>query len=236
MTQPSKPPRKRPRKSSVTSETLLNSLENERRYIARELHDGVAQTTLQLGLQAGICRKLLERGNLEMLTQELTALEGRIQLASLQVREAIADMRPPPFESDASLKDYLQTASDTHRERKGGLLELQIDLPDQPPQLSPIQKLALTRIVQEALLNIRKHAQAKNIRLSLSHDADNFYLLIADNGQGFDLAEVASRPLDRSGAGLEHMRTRAEAIGGTLTIARGATGEWTEVKIILPRR
>jgi two-component system, NarL family, sensor histidine kinase DegS len=235
MTQPSKPPRKRPRKSNVTSETLLNSLENERRYIARELHDGVAQTTLQLGLQAGICRKLLERGNWEMLAQELTILEGRIELASLQVREVISNMRPPQLEPDASLKEYLQAAGNTHWERKGGVLELQIDLPDQPPPLSPSQKLALTRIVQEALLNIRKHAQAKKIRLSLTHDADNFYLLIADNGRGFDLAEVLSRPLDRGGAGLEYMRTRADAIGGTLTVARDATGEWTEVKIILPR-
>jgi two-component system sensor histidine kinase DegS len=76
------------------TEKLLQALENERRYTARELHDGVAQTTLQLGLQAGICRKLLERGNLAMLNQELIELEARIQLASTQVRDLIADMRP----------------------------------------------------------------------------------------------------------------------------------------------
>ena len=75
---------------------LLDALEDERRYVARELHDSVAQTTLQLGLQAGICRKLLERGNLEMLSRELANLEERIQVASRQVREIISDMRPPP--------------------------------------------------------------------------------------------------------------------------------------------
>jgi glucose-6-phosphate-specific signal transduction histidine kinase len=60
---------------------LLETLENERRYVARELHDGVAQTTLQLGLQAGICNKLLERGNLEMLAKELAELEKRVLVA-----------------------------------------------------------------------------------------------------------------------------------------------------------
>ena len=64
------------------SDKLLTALENERRYAARELHDGVAQTTLQLGLQAGICRKLLEHGKLEMLADELAQLETRIQMAS----------------------------------------------------------------------------------------------------------------------------------------------------------
>ncbi len=235
MVQPPKPSRKRRQESTVATESLLSALENERRYVARELHDGVAQTTLQLGLQAGICRKLLERGNLEMLAQELAALESRIQLASSQMRDIIADLRPPRLEPDAPLKEYLQAAITTHVERRGAPLELQLNLPGRPPQLSASQKLTLTRIVQEALLNIRKHAQAENIRLSLAEDRDNFYLLVADNGQGFDPAEVEARPVDRGGAGLTNLRVRAEALGGTLSIARDAGGEWTEVKLTLPK-
>lgn len=212
----------------------MQALENERRYVARELHDGVAQTTLQLGLQATICRKLLERGNLDMLAQELTALESHIQLASIQVREIIADMRPPRLEPEASLLEFVQSAIKTHEEREGSPLELQVNLTDQPFQFSLIQKQTLSRIVQEALLNIRKHAQAQNIRVSLGDDASNFYLLIADNGQGFDPAAVEVQPLDRKGAGLANLRARAEALGGTLSISRDATGVWTEVKVTLP--
>jgi len=73
----------------------LQMVENERRYVARELHDGVAQTTQQLILQASLCRKLLERRRLDMLAQELSGLEARAQHASNQVRELITDMRPP---------------------------------------------------------------------------------------------------------------------------------------------
>ncbi|MBI1880784.1 MAG: sensor histidine kinase [Chloroflexi bacterium] len=235
MKQTSKTTRKRGRKRTITAEASLQVLENERRYVARELHDGVAQTTLQLGLQAGICRKLLERGNLETLANELAALESRIQLASIQVREIIADMRPPQLEPDASLKEYLQFASDTNWERTGPPLQFQVNMPDQSSQLSPAQKLTLTRIAQEALLNIRKHAQAQNIRLCLTDDADNFYLIVADNGQGFDPAEVEARPVDQGGAGLANMQARAEALGGTLAITRDANGEWTEVKVTIPK-
>ncbi len=214
---------------------LLITLENERRYVARELHDGVAQTTLQLGLQAGICRKLLEYDKLEMLTDELAQLEERVQLASTQVREMIADMRPPPIEPDAALDEHLKYAIETHLERNGPPVAYQSRLSDQPPFLSAPQMLTLVRIVQEALLNIRKHAAAKNVRLTLLDDDNHAYLVISDDGQGFDPTEVEARPGDRKTAGLANMYDRAQAIGGFLTIARDTTGIWTEVTLMLPK-
>ncbi len=221
---------RRKRKRTTTVESSIESLENERRYVARELHDGVAQTTLQLGLQAGICRKLLERGNLDMLANELTALETRVQLASSQVREVIAEMRPPRLEPDAPLKEYLQTAINTHVERGGAWLEFQDNLADESP-FSPVQKLTLTRIVQEILLNVRKHAQAGQVRLGLSENASYIFLTVADNGRGFESAEVEVRSVDRGGAGLANLRARARALGGKLTIVRGPGGQGTEVKV-----
>ncbi|GIK39801.1 MAG: hypothetical protein BroJett011_36340 [Chloroflexota bacterium] len=234
MKTPPSPP-KRKRKRTLAIETALHVLENERRYVAKELHDGVAQTTLQLGLQAGICRKLLERGNLEMLGQELVALEGRLQLASAQVRDVIADMRPPRLEPEAPVSEYLQSAIKTHRERGGAPVEVQLNLPKRALPFSVVQKLTLTRIVQEALLNIRKHARAKHVRLRLDADSDSIYLVIADDGQGFDPAEIEALPVDRRGAGLANLRVRTEALGGTLTIGRNAAGEWTEVKVTWPK-
>ena len=86
---------------------LLPALENERRYAAAELHDGVAQSTLQLGLQVGICRKFLEQQSIDLLTNELTRLEKHCQLVSSQVRELISDLRPPLVEPEASFPDYI---------------------------------------------------------------------------------------------------------------------------------
>ena len=210
------------------SEILLNTLEDERRYVARELHDDVAQTTLQLGLQAGICRKLLERGNVDMLTNELAQLEQRIQQASTEVRAVIADLRRPQIEPDADLATYIQRAIDTHLERGGPPVERECDLSDFPP-CSLQQKLALYRIVQEALLNVRKHAQAQHVRLNVVNNAKEYSLIIADDGQGFDLAKVQARPIDKGGAGLANLQVRGQIVGGVVAIKSG--GQGTEVKV-----
>lgn len=216
------------------TEILLNTLEDERRYVARELHDGVAQTSLQLGLQVGICQKLLERGNLDMLATELAQLEERTQMASSQVREIIADMRRPQTETNADLDDYIQCAVDTHLERGGPPVEYQCDFSKFPP-CSTHQKLALYRVVQEALLNIRKHAQAKVVQLSIVDDTEEVSFVIADNGAGFADEEVAVRPLDKGGAGLANLKVRAQSIGGRVTVGKNLAGEGTEIKITLPK-
>ena len=212
------------------TEILLNTLEDERRYVARELHDGVAQTTLQLGLQAGICRKLLDRGNLEMLANELAQLEERIQTASHQVRDVIADMRRPQIEPDADLDEYIQRAIDTHLTRGGPPVDCECDF-SSFPHYSVQQKLALYRILQEALLNIRKHANAQNVTISMLNNNKNFTLVIADDGQGFDLVDVKARPLDKGGAGFANLEVRAQAVGGAVTVGPNANGKGTEVKI-----
>jgi signal transduction histidine kinase len=215
------------------NETILSALENERRYIAKELHDGVAQTTLQLGLQVGICRKLLERGNVEMLAKELATLEGRAQLASAQVREMISDLRPPQVEPEANLDTYLHHAIELHQQRGGPLVTYRAQLQQPLPAFSPAQTLALVRVVQEALLNVRKHAEATTVYLRLSDDPGNFYLMIADNGHGFP-AEFKLSSLERNG-GLGMLQTRVEAVGGSLTIARDPAEGWTGVRVTIPR-
>jgi len=217
------------------SDELLKALETERYYVAKELHDGVAQTTLQLGLQTGICRKLLETGKLEMLENELAQMEERSQLASGQVREMIADMRPPIVEPDAGLEGYIQYVLDTHTGRGGPSVDYQFNASDQMPDFTSIQVLTLVRIIQEALLNIRKHTKAQNVRLSISAEEDHLYITIADDGSGFDPAEVEARSVDKGGAGLTNLRRRAKAIGGELSISRDLIGHGTKVTIILPK-
>jgi two-component system sensor histidine kinase DegS len=212
------------------TEILLNTLEDERRYVARELHDGVAQTALQLGLQAGICRKLLDRDNLDMLADELAQLEERIQTTSNQVREVIADMRRPQIDPDTGLDEYIQRAIDTHLERGGPPVECECDFSGFP-HYSVQQKLALYRILQESLLNIRKHANAHNVFIKMLNNDKDYALVIADDGHGFDMAEVKSRPIDKGGAGFANLEVRARAVGGAVAVGPNANGKGTEIKI-----
>lgn len=218
---------------TISSEQLLAALENERYYVARELHDGVAQTTLQLNLQIGICRKLLEHGQQERLTGELAELEQRIHQAADQMRRMIADMRPPKVSAEAGLDEYLQHLIDIHLERGGPAVTYHPSV-DHSLELLPNQIVALTRAVQECLLNIRKHAEAQQVCFQISEDETYFQFKITDDGQGFDLAELKTRTTDKGGAGLANLYARVEAIGGTLTIV-SHTGQGTEVTITLPK-
>ncbi|MCB0163595.1 MAG: hypothetical protein KDI79_05170 [Anaerolineae bacterium] len=211
------------------SETLLNALENERRYVAKELHDGVAQTTLQLGLQAGICGKLLERGSFERLAAELNQLEERIQLASRQIREVISDMRPPAVEETAGLEVYIDALIEDHIHRGGPPVNFQFDWGETEANLSQAAKLTLTRVVQEALLNIRKHARAGQVWVNFSIDPHYACVTVTDDGQGVDLAQ------QKHGSGLENMKVRLEALGGSLSGVRPPAGTGTQLIVRLPK-
>ncbi len=218
----------------TTNSDLLAALENERRYMARELHDGVAQTVLQLGLQGGICRKLFERGHTENFLEQLTKLEERIQLASSQVRELIVDLRRPMVEAGGGLLEYLQLSMKIHHDRGGVKINYRNRLGDNVPPLSAEQILTITRIIQEALLNIRKHAEAKNVLLDLAANEKIISITIADDGKGFDLENVQDRPMDKGGGGLANMYLQAEAIGGKLTISKGTTVGGTAILLTVP--
>lgn len=214
--------------------TLITALENERRYVARELHDGVAQTVQQLGLYGGICRKLLERNDTESLAEQLAEMEGRIHAASMQVREMIADFRPPLVEPNSGLLEYIQFAIDTHHERQGASVSYRNRLGNQVPQLSAQQILTISRIIQEALLNIRKHAAAQNVLFDVAIQGKQLILTIADDGCGFDVDGIEHRAPDKGGAGLQNMRARANAIGGGIKIGKGTTDGGTAVMVTLP--
>ncbi|RMF02543.1 MAG: hypothetical protein D6768_08015 [Chloroflexi bacterium] len=217
------------------NQPVLDALESERRYTAKELHDGVAQTTLQIGLQAGICRKMLEHNRIDMLAAELAQLEERAQVASGQVRALIQDLRPPTLDDNAeSLRDYLAYAIEIHHQRGGPPVDFQYKLDDSDIALSDSQKLGLMRIAQEGLLNVRKHAQAQHVRLGVAVEESQLYLTISDDGKGFDAAEVAARPAHKGGVGLANLQTRTAAVGGSLTVGRGTTGRGTSITVILP--
>ena len=211
----------------------LQIVENERRYVARELHDGVAQTTQQLILQAGLCRKLLERRRLETLAEELDTLEARAKHASQQVRLLIADMHPPRGEPDALFVEWVRAEIDTHLTRGGPPTDFEF-LADQPiPTLPDTTRIALLRILQEALLNARKHAQAQHMIVTLLFEENTLRLTVKDDGRGFSPSEFQARPPEAGGAGLQLMRARAQALGGEFRVQTGR-GQGAIVEAIIP--
>jgi two-component system sensor histidine kinase DegS len=199
----------------------LQMLENERNYVARELHDGLAQTAQQLILQAGLCRKLLERRRLDILAEELVTLEARAQHASQQVRDIIADMRPPHGEPDAPFVEWVRAEIDTHLKRGGPSTEFELQTQQPIPKLPDATCMALLRILQEALLNVRKHAQAQRVLVTLWLADNTLRLTVKDDGLGFSPGELRARPREAGGAGLQGMRVRSQALGGEFKVQTG---------------
>ena len=211
----------------------LQLVENERSYVARELHDGVAQTTQQIILQAGLCRKLLDRRRLETLAEELDTLEARAQHASQQVRQLITDMRPPRGEPDALFVEWVRAEINTHLTRGGPPIDFEL-LAQQPiPTLPDTTRIALLRILQEALLNARKHAQAQHMSVTLVFEENTLRLIVKDDGRGFSPSELQARPAEAGGAGLQLMRARAQVLGGEFTVWTGPD-QGTHVDATIP--
>lgn len=208
----------------------LSIAENERRYVAQELHDHVAQTLLQMNMQVSICQQYLHMGATDALKAELALLEQQTHTASKQLREMISDLLPP-FSKDGSFKTWLIKHISTHRKRGGAPISFSIS--GSVTALSSTQQLAVARIIQEALQNIRKHAQADKIDLSIQAGETRFQLTITDDGIGFDDALIPNPLTERGGAGVVNMFIRAEAIGATLDI-KSKPGKGTFIQLTVP--
>jgi two-component system sensor histidine kinase DegS len=211
----------------------LHMLENERSYVAQELHDGVAQTTQQLILQAALCRKLLVRRRLETLADELAQLEAQAQRASEEVRDLVADMRPPRSEPHAPFVEWVRAEIDAHLLRGGPPTDFEMYSPEPIPDLDLTTRIALIRILQEALLNARKHAKAWQMKVTLSLADGTLRLTVVDNGQGFSPGELRIRFAEKGSAGLQMMRARALALGGEFQVQSGP-GQGTRLEANIP--
>jgi signal transduction histidine kinase len=100
--------------------------------------------------------------------------------------------------------------------------------------MSPVQEMVIYRVVQEALNNVRKHAQASEVQISLRTDVNEITVEIKDNGKGFDVAGARRAKSQSGGVGLLNMRSRAQMLGGDLSI-EARPGAGTRVILTIPR-
>ncbi|MCP4540200.1 MAG: HAMP domain-containing protein [Chloroflexi bacterium] len=186
------------------------AIAEERERIARELHDGLAQLLGYVNTKAMAVRLMLKNHQLEAADQNLYQLEEASRELFVDVREAIVDLKTA--EDDGAnlaitLKDYIAQFS-----RLSGLpVELALAPKIANLSLTADTDLQLLRIVQESLTNVRKHASASSIGVSLQIDDGILELTVSDDGLGFTPDDVLSN--HQPHFGLSTMRERAEAIG-----------------------
>ncbi|MBM3135705.1 MAG: GAF domain-containing sensor histidine kinase [Chloroflexi bacterium] len=198
----------------------------ERDRLARELHDYLAQALSYLNLEASVTDDLLSKGQIAQAQASLREMKKIAQETYTDVREAIFSLRAAVSGLLPTLRDYL----DEYRTHYGVDARLVVDSED-AAQFSPDVDIQLLRIIQEALTNVRKHAQASHVWVRFAQDGDWARITVKDDGRGFDPAQLTGE--GRPYFGLQIMRERAEGVGGSLELT-SRPGQGTRVVLRVP--
>lgn len=226
-------------RASVQKQALIEKLlgkviqgqEDERKRLAAEIHDGVAQSLAGMLSHIQVCQALLSGGDTEKVCHELASIRTIIADSVREVRQIIFNLRPSSLDDLGlipSIENYVKRfARDTG-------IEVTLDVEGAPAHRLPSTlETTIFRIVQESLTNIKKHARASTVRIRLATDGHQCSLRLADNGIGFKWLEVTDKFYRGESHGVEGMKERAALLGGTFRI-QSREGEGTVVHVDIP--
>ncbi|QEK11928.1 sensor histidine kinase [Crassaminicella thermophila] len=208
---------------------IIKAQEEERQRIAREIHDGPAQSMANVVIKAEICEKLIDR-DMEKAKYELAQLKNIVRRCLKDVRKIIYDLRPMSLDDLGLVPTLQRFITDFEEETKINvkfLVNVKYGLSDSIVQLS------VFRIIQETLNNIRKYAKASGVVIKLEIIRQRINLLIADDGIGFDVQSKLSTDKKESGFGLLIMKERVELLKGNIDI-QSNIGKGTRIKVTIP--
>ena len=209
------------------SAQLVNAQEQERKHLARELHDELGQrlTALKLMLHSTLPHEAPGSPGWHTAEREVSELIAQVRAISVSLRPPALDL----FPLEVAVRQMLE------RHFCGSAIDVEFEAAGVPETLDETRKITAYRLVQESLTNITRHAAATRVVVEMNGGeyGDELEIIVRDNGRGFDVntAEDASRALASSG--LCGMRERVELLGGSLQIISG-TGQGTRVLACLP--
>jgi two-component system, NarL family, sensor kinase len=204
------------------TEQVLTAQENERRRLAGDIHDGISQRLVSLAYHLDAAERALPERPADA-AEQLRSARRLADLCMDEGRAAIGNLRPPVLD-DLGLAGGLSSLARTVPD-----LVVELDVDDH--RLPEAHEVALYRIAQEALQNVRKHAAAGRVKLSFRTDDDGAHLEVTDDGCGFD-PDVG---LAGDGYGMHSMSERAELVGGNFEV-RSWPGRGTTVSVAVPAR
>jgi two-component system, NarL family, sensor histidine kinase UhpB len=205
-----------------SGQLVLRAQEEERRRLARDLHDEVNQalTAILLRLEA------LSQAAPDPLTEELAELKRLVNQAMNELLQLARQLRPTALD-DHGLLPAMTSQVRRFAEQTG--IKADLDSSGSDTRLEPDEEIAVFRIAQEALANIARHADASSVQVGLRADDDGIELIVRDDGRGFSPDE----PVAGGGLGLGGMAERARLVGGELTI-ESRPGVGTELLLRVP--
>jgi signal transduction histidine kinase len=217
------------RRLHALSSRMLEIQEQERRLLARELHDEIGQvlTAVKIDLQT-----LFTRPASEPITQSVAQSIGLVDAALVRVRSLSLDLRPSQLD-DLGLQPALRWYFDRQSRTAGIEVQFIAELP--PERLDPAVETACFRIAQEAMTNIIRHAEAKRVRVGLHGRNGELELTVEDDGTGFNVAAAQACAVGGQSFGLLGMEERAELAGGRMEMHSSA-GAGTRIRACFPLR
>ena len=204
---------------------IILAQEEERRRVAREIHDGPAQSMANLVLRTEICEKIIE-SNPEEVKEELRELKTMVRGSLQEIRKIIFDLRPMALD-DLGLIATLKRFVDDFREKNS--LNIDFSSSGDMEKGNKDLEIAVFRIIQEALNNVVKHADATEVVVILTIESEYIFVTVRDNGRGFN---PAKKHPDGS-YGLMGIKERVGLLEGDLTI-NSAIGKGTEISVKVP--
>ena len=199
----------------------------ERERMAREIHDTLAQGMTSIVMLSQTASVELSRGTTEPVAARLAAIEDTARENLAEARALVAAFTPVAL-SGATLTEVLRRQAERFAAETGVDVQVSLDMPDDEVAALPQgQQVVLLRAAQESLANVRKHAGATRVLITLGMSADGVAIEISDDGSGFEPLAPAA------GYGLAAMKGRVEESGGTVQVD-SAPGRGTRVQVLIP--
>ncbi|MFM9330682.1 sensor histidine kinase [Paenibacillus mesotrionivorans] len=209
---------------------IILAQEDERKRIAREIHDGLAQTMANVVLRTEITERMLNRQEIDSVKEELRDLKGQLRSGLEEVRKIIFNLRPMALDDLGlvpTLRKFIQDYEDKTK------IRTKFELYGRECRLPSGMEVAIYRLVQEAFSNVYKHANASYVTLDLTFQAKMVKITVQDNGTGFDVGFVEAKLGKGINFGMIGMQERVELLEGRLDID-SQLGAGTKISMLIP--
>jgi len=218
-----------PMSAQLSALRAIRSQEEERHRIARTIQTGLAQLLANALFELQSYDRILE-SDPQAAREGLFHLEEELRDGLDEVRWLISDLQPPPLLAKLGLAAGLRRYVEGYQKRSG--IEVDLDIDELTERLPATMEVAIFRIVQEALQNVYKYAQATRVSIEFHRDSDLLVFIIEDDGRGFDI-EPPMGQRDRN-LGLIGMYDRATLLQGELQVFNKKRGHGTKVILSVP--
>jgi signal transduction histidine kinase len=210
-------------------ERIVEIEEDERKKLARDLHDGPTQSIAAIAMRLNYVRMLLERDP-KQVDGELGNIEELARRTTKEIRQMLFKLRPIILETQGltvALEQYIQKLEETDPIN----YHLQIQAVDE--NLDTDAQGGIFYIIEECINNTRKHAQANNVWVRMGIRDHSFVAQVEDDGSGFDVAAIQDRYDERGSLGMINLHERTELLGGKIRV-ESAPGRGTRITVIIP--